>query len=133
MKNIYLLMITFSTVMISVVMISLTVQLNFQLIQRIISTQKDYDSINCRLRHVALHFINVLMGEIASIIHLPEETVQQMSPGYQQIDQMTHSPVNANLKQLGIDVCRCTKSYLYWNLKNKIDFKEKSIIVRGAF
>jgi hypothetical protein len=40
------------------------------------------------------------MGEIASDNTFAGGNSPTDVPGYQQIDQMTHSPVNANLKQL---------------------------------
>jgi hypothetical protein len=45
-------------------------------------------------------FINVLMGEIASDNTFAGGNSPTDVIGYQQIDQMIHSPVNENLKQL---------------------------------
>lgn len=45
-------------------------------------------------------FINVLMGEIASDNTFAGGNSPTDVPGYQQIDQMIQTPVNANLKQL---------------------------------
>jgi hypothetical protein len=45
-------------------------------------------------------FINVLMGEIASNNTLAGGESATDVPGYQQVDDMTHTPVNAQLQNL---------------------------------
>lgn len=59
--------------------------------------------------------INVLMGEIASDNTLAGGGSATDVIGYQQIDDMIHTPVNEQLKKImGLDVCRCSESKLYY-------------------
>lgn len=66
-------------------------------------------------------FINVLMGEIASNNTLCGGESATDVPGYQQVDDMTHTPVNAQLQNLW--------SWMYGGVNRAayiIEFKDKS-------
>ena len=59
-------------------------------------------------------YLNVMIGEIASDNALSGGESATDSPGIQQIDNMTHTPVNQQLRDiLGMDVCRGKQSKLY--------------------
>lgn len=69
-------------------------------------------------------FINVLMGEIASNNTLCGGESATDVPGYQQVDDMTHTPVNAQLQNLW--------SWMYGGVNRAayiIEFKDKSDFV----
>lgn len=78
-------------------------------------------------------FINVLMGEIASNNTLCGGESATDVPGYQQIDDMIHTPVNAQLQNLwswmfgGVN----RASYII-EFENKTDFEGKEIILGEA-
>lgn len=75
-------------------------------------------------------FINVLMGEIASDNTFAGGNSPTDVPGYQQIDDMIQTPVNANLKQLwdwmfaGVQRCNYILEF-----KDKTDFEGKTQII----
>ena len=78
-------------------------------------------------------FINVLMGEIASDNTFAGGNSPTDVIGYQQIDQMIHSPVNENLKQLwdwmfaGVQ-----RANFILEFKDKTDFQGKNQIIAEA-
>jgi len=78
-------------------------------------------------------FINVLMGEIASNNTLAGGESATDVPGYQQIDDMTHTPVNAQLQNLwswmygGVN----RAAYIIEN-QDKTDFEGKNVIIGEA-
>lgn len=75
-------------------------------------------------------YINVMMGEIASDNTRSGGEAATDNPGIQQIDDMTHTPVNANLKNLwdwmfaGVQRCNYILEF-----KDKIDFEGKNKII----
>jgi hypothetical protein len=75
-------------------------------------------------------FINVLMGEIASDNTLCGGNSPTDVPGYQQVDDMIHTPVNANIKQLwdwmfaGVQRCNYILEF-----KDKTNFEGKNQII----
>ena len=75
-------------------------------------------------------FINVLMGEIASDNTLSGGEAATDTPGIQQIDEMKHTPVNANLKNLwdwmfaGVQRCNYILEF-----KDKTDFQGKNQVI----
>ncbi len=75
-------------------------------------------------------FINVLMGEIASDNTFAGGNSPTDVPGYQQVDQMIHTPVNSNIKQLwdwmfaGVQRCNYILEF-----KDKTDFVGKTQIL----
>ncbi len=78
-------------------------------------------------------FINVLMGEIASNNTLAGGESATDVPGYQQIDDMTHTPVNSQLQNLwswmygGVN----RAAYIIEN-QDKTDFEGKNVIIGEA-
>ena len=78
-------------------------------------------------------FINVLMGEIASDNTFAGGNSPTDVPGYQQIDQMNHGPVNANLKQLWDWMFAGVQRANYiLEFKDKTDFEGKNQIIAEA-
>lgn len=78
-------------------------------------------------------FINVLMGEIASDNTFAGGNSPTDVIGYQQIDQMTHSPVNSNLKQLWDWMFAGVQRANYiLEFKNKTDFQGKNQVIAEA-
>ncbi len=78
-------------------------------------------------------FINVLMGEIASDNTFAGGNSPTDVPGYQQIDQMNHSQVNDNLKQLWDWMFAGVQRANYiLEFKNKTDFEGKNQIIAEA-
>ncbi len=75
-------------------------------------------------------YINVLMGEIASDNTLSGGEAATDTPGIQQIDEMTHTAVNANLKNLwdwmfaGVQRCNYILEF-----KDKTNFPEKNQLI----
>lgn len=75
-------------------------------------------------------YINVLMGEIASDNTLSGGEAATDTPGIQQIDEMTHTAVNANLKNLwdwmfaGVQRCNYILEF-----KDKTDFANKNQVI----
>lgn len=75
-------------------------------------------------------YINVLMGEIASDNTLSGGESATDTPGIQQIDEMRHTPVNSNLKNLwdwmfaGVQRCNYILEF-----KNNIEFEGKDQII----
>jgi len=75
-------------------------------------------------------YINVMLGEIASDNTLCGGESATDTPGFQQIDDMTHTPVNANLKNLwdwmfaGVQRCNYILEF-----KDKTDFEGKEQII----
>jgi len=78
-------------------------------------------------------FVNVLMGEIASDNTLAGGGNATDVPGYQQIDDMIHTPVNAQLKSLwdymfaGVQRCNYIMEF-----KDKTDFSGKNQVIAEA-
>jgi hypothetical protein len=78
-------------------------------------------------------FINVLMGEIASDNTFAGGNSPTDVPGYQQIDQMIHTPVNANLKQLWDWMFAGVQRANYiLEFKDKTDFQGKNQVIAEA-
>ncbi|MBU3010688.1 RagB/SusD family nutrient uptake outer membrane protein [Polaribacter vadi] len=78
-------------------------------------------------------FINVLMGEIASNNTLCGGESATDVPGYQQIDDMTHSPVNAQLQNLWSWMFGGVNRAAYIiEFQDKTDFTGKEIIIAEA-
>lgn len=80
-------------------------------------------------------YVNVLLGEIASDNTLCGGESATDVPGFYQIDQMTHTPVNANLKNVwdwmfaGVNRCNYVMEF-----KDKTDFEGKEkLIAQAAF
>lgn len=78
-------------------------------------------------------YINVLMGEIASDNTLSGGEAATDTPGIQQVDEMTHTAVNANLKNLwdwmfaGVQRCNYILEF-----KDKTDFANKNQVIAEA-
>lgn len=78
-------------------------------------------------------YINVMLGEIASDNTVSGGESANDTPGIQQIDNMNHGPVNANLKNLwdwmfaGVQRCNYILEF-----KDKIDFTGKNQIIAEA-
>jgi hypothetical protein len=78
-------------------------------------------------------FINVLMGEIASDNTFAGGNGPNDVPGYQSVDDMIHTPVNAQIKQLwdwmfaGVQRCNYILEF-----KDKTDFEGKNQIIAQA-
>lgn len=78
-------------------------------------------------------YVNVLLGEIASDNTLCGGESATDTPGFQQIDNMTHTPVNANLKNVwdwmfaGVNRANYIMEY-----KDKTDFEGKEKIIAQA-
>jgi tetratricopeptide (TPR) repeat protein len=75
-------------------------------------------------------YINVLMGEIASDNTLSGGEAATDTPGIQQVDEMTHTAVNGNLKNLwdwmfaGVQRCNYILEF-----KDKTDFANKNQVI----
>ena len=79
-------------------------------------------------------FINVLMGEIASNNTLCGGESATDVPGYQQIDDMTHGPVNAQLQNLWSWMYGGVNRAAYIiEFKDKTDFTNKNVILGEAY
>ena len=98
------------------------------------NSKSDYDSaLIAAYDMLQSTFINVLMGEIASDNTFAGGNSPTDVPGYQQIDQMTHSPVNANLKQLWDWMFAGVQRANYiLEFKDKTDFQGKNQIIAEA-
>lgn len=98
------------------------------------NSKSDYDSaLIAAYDMLQSTFINVLMGEIASDNTFAGGNSPTDVPGYQQIDQMTHSPVNANLKQLWDWMFAGVQRANYiLEFKDKTDFDGKNQIIAEA-
>ncbi|APZ46223.1 RagB/SusD family nutrient uptake outer membrane protein [Polaribacter reichenbachii] len=78
-------------------------------------------------------FINVLMGEIASNNTLCGGESATDVPGYQQIDDMTHTPVNAQLQNLWSWMFGGVNRAAYIiEFQDKTDFSGKEVIIAEA-
>ncbi len=78
-------------------------------------------------------FINVLMGEIASNNTLCGGESATDVPGYQQVDDMTHSPVNSQLQNLWSWMYGGVNRAAYIiEFQNKTEFTGKEIIIAEA-
>ena len=78
-------------------------------------------------------FINVLMGEIASNNTLAGGESATDVPGYQQVDDMTHSPVNAQLQNLWSWMYGGVNRAAYIiEFKDKTDFPGKEVLIAEA-
>ncbi|QTE22467.1 RagB/SusD family nutrient uptake outer membrane protein [Polaribacter cellanae] len=78
-------------------------------------------------------FINVLMGEIASNNTLSGGESATDVPGYQQVDEMTHSPVNAQLQNLWSWMFGGVNRAAYIiEFQDKTDFVGKEVILGEA-
>jgi starch-binding outer membrane protein, SusD/RagB family len=95
------------------------------------NTESDYDKALIGAYDM-LHssYINVLMGEIASDNTLSGGEAATDVPGIQQVDEMTHNPVNANLKNLwdwmfaGVQRCNYIMEF-----KDKTAFANKNQVI----
>lgn len=78
-------------------------------------------------------YINVLLGEIASDNTLSGGESANDTPGFQQIDEMIHTPVNSNLKNVwdwmfaGVNRCNYILEF-----KDKTDFEGKEQVIAQA-
>ena len=71
--------------------------------QNYFNTETDYNNALIGVYDILQStYINVLMGEIASDNTLCGGESATDVPGFQQVDQMSHTPVNANLKNLSL-------------------------------
>ena len=78
-------------------------------------------------------FINVLMGEIASNNTLCGGESATDVPGYQQVDDMTHSPVNSQLQNLWSWMFGGVNRAAYIiEFQDKTDFVGKEVIIAEA-
>jgi hypothetical protein len=78
-------------------------------------------------------FINVLMGEIASNNTLCGGESATDVPGYQQVDDMTHSPVNAQIQNLWSWMFGGVNRAAYIiEFQDKTDFVGKEVIIAEA-
>lgn len=78
-------------------------------------------------------YINVLMGEIASDNALAGGESATDTPGFQQIDDMTHTPVNSNLKNLWDWMFAGVQRANYiLEFKDKTNFDGKTQIIAEA-
>ena len=79
-------------------------------------------------------FINALMGEIASNNTLCGGESATDVPGYQQVDDMTHTPVNAQLQNLWSWMYGGVNRAAYIiEFKDKTDFVGKNVILGEAY
>lgn len=79
-------------------------------------------------------FINVLMGEIASNNTLCGGESATDVPGYQQVDDMTHSPVNDQLQNLWSWMFGGVNRAAYIiEFKDKTDFTGKNVMLGEAY
>jgi hypothetical protein len=79
-------------------------------------------------------FINVLMGEIASNNTLCGGESATDVPGYQQVDDMTHTPVNAQLQNLWSWMYGGVNRAAYIiEFKDKTDFTGKNVMLGEAY
>ena len=78
-------------------------------------------------------YVNVLLGEIASDNTLSGGESANDTPGFQQIDEMIHTPVNSNLKNVwdwmfaGVNRCNYILEF-----KDKTDFEGKEQVIAQA-
>ena len=78
-------------------------------------------------------FINVLMGEIASNNTLCGGESATDVPGYQQVDDMTHTPVNAQLQNLWSWMFGGVNRAAYiLEFQDKTDFSGKEVLIAEA-
>ncbi|MFM9826537.1 RagB/SusD family nutrient uptake outer membrane protein [Flavobacterium sp.] len=78
-------------------------------------------------------FINVLMGEIASDNTFAGGNGPNDVPGYQSVDDMIHTPVNAQIKQLWDWMFAGVQRANYiLEFKDKIDFEGKNQLIAQA-
>jgi len=78
-------------------------------------------------------FINVLMGEIASDNTFAGGNGPNDVPGYQSVDDMIHTPVNAQIKQLWDWMFAGVQRANYiLEFKDKTDFEGKNQIIAQA-
>jgi hypothetical protein len=78
-------------------------------------------------------YLNALMGEIASDNTLAGGESQNDSPGIQQIDQMVHTPVNPNLRDLwNWMFAGVSRANYILEFKDKTDFEGKNQVIAEA-
>ena len=78
-------------------------------------------------------YLNALMGEIASDNTLAGGESQNDSPGIQQIDNMVHTPVNPNLRDLwNWMFAGVSRANYILEFKDKIDFEGKNQVIAEA-
>ena len=75
-------------------------------------------------------YLNVLLGEIASDNTLAGGESQSDTPGFQQIDDMIHTPVNSNLKNLwDFMFAGVQRANYILEFKDKTDFTGKNQVI----
>ncbi|MBC5863987.1 RagB/SusD family nutrient uptake outer membrane protein [Flavobacterium turcicum] len=78
-------------------------------------------------------YLNVLLGEIASDNTLAGGESQLDTPGFQQIDDMIHTPVNSNLKNLwDFMFAGVQRANYILEFKDKTDFTGKNQVIAEA-
>lgn len=78
-------------------------------------------------------YLNSILGEIASDNTLAGGESQSDTPGFQQIDDMIHTPVNSNLKNLWDWMFAGVQRANYiLEFKDKTDFPEKNKVIAEA-
>lgn len=78
-------------------------------------------------------FMNVLLGEIASDNTLCGGESATDTPGYQQIDDMIHTPVNAQLRNIwGWMFAGVNRANYILEFQDKIDFDGKDVVLGQA-
>lgn len=78
-------------------------------------------------------YLNVLLGEIASDNTLAGGESQSDTPGFQQIDDMIHTPVNSNLKNLwDFMFAGVQRANYILEFKDKTDFTGKNQVIAEA-
>ncbi|MDG2433812.1 RagB/SusD family nutrient uptake outer membrane protein [Flavobacterium sp.] len=137
-KNLYISIITlavFATVTISCSddFVSRPVQYSIDS-ENYFNSKSDYDNaLIAAYDMLQSSFINVLMGEIASDNTFAGGNSPTDVIGYQQIDQMTHGPVNENLKQLWDWMFAGVQRANYiLEFKDKTDFQGKNQVIAEA-
>jgi tetratricopeptide (TPR) repeat protein len=98
------------------------------------NSKSDYDNaLVAAYDMLQSSYINVLMGEIASDNTLCGGESATDTPGFQQIDDMTHTPVNDNLKNLWDWMFAGVQRANYiLEFKDKTDFDGKAQIIGEA-
>ncbi len=95
------------------------------------NSKEDYDNaLIAAYDLLQTTYLNSLLGEIASDNTLAGGESQSDTPGFQQIDDMIHTPVNSNLKNLWDWMFAGVQRANYiLEFKNKTDFKEKNQVI----
>ncbi|MBB1193411.1 RagB/SusD family nutrient uptake outer membrane protein [Flavobacterium sp. SOK18b] len=95
------------------------------------NSKEDYDNaLIAAYDLLQTTYLNSLLGEIASDNTLAGGESQSDTPGFQQIDDMIHTPVNSNLKNLWDWMFAGVQRANYiLEFKNKTDFQGKNQII----